>query len=84
MDLTKYSNPTPYLPPSARGYRQPWQPAVPSTLGMTRPVMQTVSHAGGLRTEDGGSEQGVDVKTTPATPIKKEESGSPTRRSGTD
>jgi hypothetical protein len=78
-----HSNPTPYMPPSAR-YRQPWAPAVPSTLGMSRPVMHSISHAGGLRTEEGGSDHGADAKTTPATPVKEEHSTSPTRRSGTD
>ena len=70
------------MPPSAR-YRQPWAPAIPSTLGMSRPVMQPMAHAGGLRAEDGGSEHGAD-NTTPATPVKEENSTSPTRRSGTD
>jgi hypothetical protein len=45
-----------------RGYRPPWAPAVPSTLGPARPVMYHTSQA----------ENGVDVKTNPATPVKVE------------
>lgn len=61
-----------------RGYRPPWAPAVPSTLGTSRPTMYPVAHAGGLRSEDGASEHGG-VKTNPATPIKVEGSSSPAR-----
>lgn len=81
LGLNSRSNPA-YMPPSAR-YRQPWAPAIPSTLGMSRPVMHPIAHASGLRAEDGGSEHGADIKTTPATPVKEEHT-SPTRRSGSE
>jgi hypothetical protein len=55
-----------------RGYRPPWAPAVPSTLGPARPVMYHTSQAGAIKNDDGVSENGVDVKTNPATPVKVE------------
>lgn len=70
-------------------YRQPWAPAVPSTLGMTRsgtnPMAQT-GMPGAMKAEhDGASDQGVEAKTNPATPVKIEEaSTSPSRGSARD
>jgi hypothetical protein len=55
-----------------RGYRPPWAPAVPSTLGPARPTMYHTSQAGTIKNDDGVSENGVDVKTNPATPVKVE------------
>jgi hypothetical protein len=56
-----------------RGYRPPWAPAVPSTLGTTRPTVYHMAQAGAIRSEDGVSENGVEVKTNPATPVKVED-----------
>jgi hypothetical protein len=55
-----------------RGYRPPWAPAVPSTLGTTRPTVYQMAQAGAIKSEDGVSENGVDTKTNPATPVKVE------------
>ncbi|KAJ4351496.1 uncharacterized protein N0V89_006839 [Didymosphaeria variabile] len=74
-------NPTSYGPATNR-YRQPWTPAVPSSLGMSRPAMHQMAHAPVFKVEDGGSERGTDVKTNPATPIKQEASSSPSRHNG--
>ncbi|KAL5428607.1 hypothetical protein PMIN04_000752 [Paraphaeosphaeria minitans] len=73
-------NATSYAP--ANRYRQPWTPAVPSSLGMARPAMHQMAHAPVFKTEDGGSERGADVNTNPATPVKQEASSSPTRHNG--
>jgi hypothetical protein len=56
-----------------RGYRPPWAPAVPSTLGTSRPAVYHMAQTGAIRSEDGVSENGVDVKTNPATPVKVED-----------
>ncbi|KAH7395206.1 hypothetical protein DE146DRAFT_633548 [Phaeosphaeria sp. MPI-PUGE-AT-0046c] len=53
-----------------RGYRPPWAPTVPSTLGTARPAMYHAGQTGAIKSEDGASENGVDVKTNPATPVK--------------
>ncbi|KAH4104661.1 hypothetical protein HBH43_174960 [Parastagonospora nodorum] len=55
-----------------RGYRPPWAPAVPSTLGTARPTMYQMSQAGALKSDDGISENGGGVQTNPATPVKVE------------
>jgi hypothetical protein len=55
-----------------RGYRPPWAPAVPSTLGTARPTMYHMTQPGAMKSEDGVSENDVDVKTNPATPVKVE------------
>jgi hypothetical protein len=52
-----------------RGYRPPWAPAVPSTLG----TVYHIAQAGAIRSEDGVSENGVEVKSNPATPVKVED-----------
>jgi hypothetical protein len=68
-----------------RGYRPPWAPAVPSTLGTARPTVYHMTPAGALKSEDGVSENGIDVKTNPATPVKVEaRPASPSRHSGRD
>jgi hypothetical protein len=56
-----------------RGYRPPWAPAVPSTLGTARPTVYHMAQAGAIRSEDGVSENGVEVKSNPATPVKVED-----------
>jgi hypothetical protein len=53
-----------------RGYRQPWAPQVPSTLGTVRPTTYYMAQQGGITSDDGASENGVEVKTNPATPVK--------------
>jgi hypothetical protein len=65
-----------------RGQRQPWTPTVPSTLGPARPSMYYMPQGGPIKSDDGASENGVDVKTNPATPIKAEDKSiSPSRLS---
>ncbi|PVH94928.1 hypothetical protein DM02DRAFT_660611 [Periconia macrospinosa] len=81
--MQEQANHTAYLAPAAR-YRQPWAPAIPSTLGMSRSTMQSVAHTPGLRAVDNGAEPAAEVKATPATPIKEEASASPARRSSHD
>jgi hypothetical protein len=58
-------------------YRQPWAPAVPSTLGMSSSAVLPVVQAtmpGGIKVEhEGTSDQGADLKTNPATPVKAED-----------
>ena len=67
-----------------RGYRQPWAPTVPSTLGPARPPMYPTTQGGAVN-EDGLSENGADVKTNPATPVKTEaKAASPSRTNGRD
>ncbi|KAJ4301611.1 hypothetical protein N0V90_003704 [Kalmusia sp. IMI 367209] len=77
------SNPAPYVPTSNR-YRQPWTPAIPSSLGGSRPAMHQMVHAPVFKTEDGGSDRGIEIKTNPATPVKQEHSASPNRQGGDD
>lgn len=68
-----------------RGYRQPWAPAVPSTLGPSRPSVYHMTQGGAVKSDDGTSDRGADIKNDPATPIKGEEkSSSPGRQSGRD
>jgi hypothetical protein len=68
-----------------RGYRAPWAPTVPSTLGPTRSGMYQHTLTGPITSDDGVSENGVDVKTAPATPVKLEDrSASPSKHSGRD
>ncbi|KAF2871429.1 hypothetical protein BDV95DRAFT_494323 [Massariosphaeria phaeospora] len=70
---------------AAPRYRAPWAPAVPSTLGMSRPAMHSLAQVGGVKVEDGASDHGIDIKTNPATPVKLDgESVSPHRGSGRD
>jgi hypothetical protein len=78
-NMTVHRNPAPYMPSSAR-YRQPWQP---SPLGMSRPAMHSMAHPSTLSSEH-VSEPCADIKTIPATPVKEDASGSPTRRAGSD
>ena len=59
-----------------RGYRQPWAPQVPSTLGTARPTTYYMSQPGGITSDDGASEHGIEVKTNPATPVKVEAASS--------
>lgn len=67
-----------------RGYRQPWAPTVPSTLGPARPGMYPVAQ-GGAANEDGASENGVEAKTNPATPVKVDtKASSPSLPNGRD
>ncbi|KAH6614198.1 hypothetical protein C7974DRAFT_320801 [Boeremia exigua] len=62
-------------------YRQPWAPAIPSTLGTSRPAVYQMTQPGAVKSEDGVSEHGIDSKTDPATPIKPDsKSDSPARR----
>lgn len=51
-------------------YRQPWAPAIPSTLGTSRPTMYQMAQPGAVKSDDGVSEHGIDTKTDPATPVK--------------
>lgn len=68
-----------------RSYRQPWAPTVPSTLGPSRPSMYHMTQADGVKSEGGSSDNGVDIKTNPATPIKADDKTlSPSRPSGCD
>lgn len=68
-----------------RGYRQPWAPTVPSTLGPARPPTYHTTQGGALDNEDGASEQDIEAKTNPATPVKTEDkNASPSRHSGHD
>ncbi|KAF1948380.1 hypothetical protein CC80DRAFT_431696 [Byssothecium circinans] len=76
--LQGQANQAPYMPSSAR-FRPPFAPTVPSTLGMSRSAMHSIAYNSGMKIEDGASEPGAEIKTTPATPIKEEASGSPTR-----
>ncbi|CAE7199469.1 hypothetical protein P3342_010248 [Pyrenophora teres f. teres] len=63
-----------------RGQRQPWSPPVPSTLGPARSYY--VPQGGPIKSDDGASENGVGIKTNPATPVKAEDkSSSPSRLS---
>ncbi|CAO2654650.1 Nn.00g113830.m01.CDS01 [Neocucurbitaria sp. VM-36] len=68
-----------------RGYRQPWAPAVPSTLGPSRPNTYHMTQGGAIKSDDGTSENGVDIKTNPATPVKADDkTTSPNRPNGRD
>jgi hypothetical protein len=58
-----------------RGQRQPWSPPVPSTLGPARSYY--MPQGGPIKSDDGVSDNGVDVKTNPATPVKADTSASP-------
>ena len=61
-----------------RPFRQPWTPIVPSTLGPSRPSMYHMTQGSVIKSDDGASEHGVDIKTSPATPIKaKDNNASP-------
>ncbi|KAF2645517.1 hypothetical protein P280DRAFT_121756 [Massarina eburnea CBS 473.64] len=75
--LQGQTNPAPYVPSSAR-FRAPFAPTVPSTLGMSRPAMNSMAYHSNIKIEDGVSEPGAEIKTTPATPVK-EDDASPTR-----
>lgn len=67
-----------------RGYRQPWAPTVPSTLGPARPATYHTSQ-GEPANEDVASEQEVNTKTNPATPVKAEDNtASPSHSAGHD
>ncbi|OSS45011.1 hypothetical protein B5807_09365 [Epicoccum nigrum] len=62
-------------------YRQPWAPAIPSTLGTSRPAVYQMAQSGAIKSDDGGSEQGIDIKTNPATPVKADKTAhSPARQ----
>jgi hypothetical protein len=62
--------------------RLPWAPQVPSTLGPARPSVYYMPKGGPIKSDDGASENGVDNKTNPATPVKAEDkSSSPSRHS---
>lgn len=62
-------------------YRQPWAPAVPSTLGTSRPAVYQMAQSGAVKSDDGASEEGIDSKATPATPVKSDsKADSPARR----
>lgn len=62
-------------------YRQPWAPAVPSTLGTSRPAVYQMAESGAVKSDDGTSEQGIDNNDNPATPVKSEsKADSPARR----
>ena len=62
-------------------YRQPWAPAIPSTLGTSRPAVYQMAQPGAVKSDDGVSEHGIDIKTNPATPIKSDnKADSPARR----
>ncbi|KAF1964645.1 hypothetical protein BU23DRAFT_520895 [Bimuria novae-zelandiae CBS 107.79] len=77
------SNPVTYVPAPAR-YRQPWTPAVPSTLSTSRPAAHQMVHAVVFRNDHDGSDGGAEIKTNPATPVKQEASSSPTRQNGAE
>ena len=62
-------------------YRQPWAPAIPSTLGTSRPAVYQLAQSGAVKSDDGASEQGIDTKTNPATPVKADKTAdSPARQ----
>ncbi|KAJ4332803.1 hypothetical protein N0V87_008088 [Didymella glomerata] len=62
-------------------YRQPWAPAIPSTLGTSRPAMYQMAQPGAVESDDGVSEHGVDIKANPTTPVKADsKADSPARR----
>lgn len=69
-------------------YRQPWAPAVPSTLGMSRSSMNSMIQSpmsGGMKSEHDGSDHGIEIRTNPATPVKGEDnSASPGHASSRD
>ncbi|KAF2747911.1 hypothetical protein M011DRAFT_401749 [Sporormia fimetaria CBS 119925] len=73
-----------------QGQKYPWAPAIPSTLAMSSSVMHPLSQptmSGGFGSvdQDGSSERVLDVKTNPATPVKKESgTGSPSQNSARD
>lgn len=54
-------------------YRQPWAPAVPSTLGTSRPAVYQMAQSGAVKSDDDVSEHGIDVNTNPATPVKADD-----------
>ncbi|KAL6161845.1 hypothetical protein ACJQWK_09050 [Exserohilum turcicum] len=63
-----------------RGQRQPWSPPVPSTLGPARSSVYYMPQGGPIKSDDGASENGVEIKTNPATPVKADDkSASPSR-----
>ncbi|KAJ5030140.1 hypothetical protein J3E72DRAFT_392201 [Bipolaris maydis] len=63
-----------------RGQRQPWSPPVPSTLGPARSSVYYMPQGGPIKSDDSTSENGVEVKTSPATPVKADDkSASPSR-----
>jgi hypothetical protein len=62
-------------------YRQPWAPAIPSTLGTSRPAVYQMAQSGAVKSDDGASEQGIDTNTNPATPVKADKTtDSPARQ----
>lgn len=58
-------------------YRQPWAPAIPSTLGMPGATVHSMvpnNLTGGVKLEqDKASDYGTETKTVPATPVKVDE-----------
>lgn len=67
-----------------RGYRPPWAPAVPSTLGTSRPTMYHMDQNGSVNESERSLEHGngVNVNAAPATPTRAEDTNtSPARRS---
>lgn len=62
-------------------YRQPWAPAIPSTLGTSRPAVYHISQPGADKSDDGASEHDIETKTNPATPVNADnKADSPARR----
>ncbi|KAF2703607.1 hypothetical protein K504DRAFT_392091 [Pleomassaria siparia CBS 279.74] len=61
----------------------PWAPTIPSTLGVNRAI-HPMAQAGIKIEHEGSSDHGTESKTTPATPIKMEDGGSPGRISARD
>jgi hypothetical protein len=46
--------------------RQPWAPVIPSTLGTSRPAVYQMAQSGAVKSDDGGSEQGIDIDSDAA------------------
>ncbi|KAF2010012.1 hypothetical protein BU24DRAFT_400627 [Aaosphaeria arxii CBS 175.79] len=85
MFLQRQSNGAPFVP--NQRYRQPYAPAVPSTLGTARPTMPpmllSAAQVPGKAGRDGSDDEGVENKPSPATPAKTAaSSSSPARESG--
>ncbi|KAF1993599.1 hypothetical protein P154DRAFT_449807 [Amniculicola lignicola CBS 123094] len=76
-----------YLPQQTNRYRaHQWAPAIPSTLGMSRPtmhMMQSPMSEGGIKLDqDGSANHAVEAKTNPATPVKADEASVSPNRAG--
>lgn len=68
-----------------RGYRQPWAPTVPSTLGPARPAVYHTTPGESANEDIASEQQDANTKNSPATPAKEEEkNASPSHHAGHD